>query len=66
MSTWQPIESAPKDGTLIAVRFSNGWEHNATWRNTYGGEWHVDSFEFAPYADQRAITNWRPLPEPPK
>ena len=64
MSEWMPIESAPKDGTRIAIRFANGGEHEANWRKTYGGEWHVDSFEFLPWADQHEITHWKPSDPP--
>ena len=59
---WLPIETAPKDGTRIAIKFSSGNEHEATWRTTYGGEWHVDSFVHLPWADQKQITHWHSLP----
>jgi hypothetical protein len=63
---WLPIDSAPRDGTRIAIRFASGNEHEATWRTTYGGEWHVDSFHFLKWADQHLIKEWLPLPPPPK
>ena len=59
---WRPIETAPKDGTRIRIRFASGNEYEASWRTTYGGEWHVDDFHFLKWADQHLITNWAPLP----
>lgn len=64
--SWQPIETAPKDGTRIAIKFLSGYEQEANWQTTYGGEWHVKSFKHLPWADQHEITHWMPLPEPPK
>lgn len=57
--TWNPIVTAPKDGTRISIRFESGNEHQANWQTTYGGEWHVDSYTFLMWADQSEITEWR-------
>lgn len=60
MSKWQPIETAPKDGTLVLVwdedtPITASWDEGFGWcdnvRGTYWG--------FSP-------THWMPLPEPPK
>jgi hypothetical protein len=79
MNSWQPIETAPKDGTCILVW--DGSEINtAEWRcandfevvrhrflsKTYG--WYI------PYSEQDEqggavdvqATHWMPLPEPPQ
>ena len=64
--SWQPIETAPKDGTRIAIKFRSGNRHEANWQTTYGGEWHTDSYKYLPWADQAEITHWMPLPEPPQ
>lgn len=62
---WMPIDSAPKDGTRIAIKFSSGNDYEANWQTTYGGEWHVDSFKSLKWADQHLITHWQPLHAPP-
>ena len=64
-TTWQPIFTAPKDGTLVIIwckdavepslaKFDNGY-----WRNNHYGEreayWH--------FAD---VTHWQPAPEKPQ
>lgn len=61
---WLPIESAPKNGTRIAIKFKSGREYEANWQTTYGGEWHVDSFKHLPWSDQHEITHWKALQEP--
>lgn len=73
-SEWQPIESAPKDGTRIVVW--NGAAHFARWSD----DCHMGQFEKAPgwqvfeceddtfYAwglSASEVTHWMPLPQPP-
>ena len=62
---WEPIETAPKDGTIIF-----GWEPRATkWKikfmvfvkTTDGGYW-----TNALVSGAILPTHWMPLPEPPK
>ena len=64
MGEWQPIETAPKDGTRVLVVErgtvsiadwfdGNGWEPGACW-------WATDS------GSLRDVTHWMPLPEPPR
>ena len=67
---WQPIETAPKDGTplLLASRSDVGPNYTAV------GVWDCDSAEEGGQcwrdrifdADQLAPTHWMPLPDPPK
>lgn len=57
---WRPIESAPKDGTRVAVKFDSGYEDEANYQTTYGGEWHVKSYKYLPWHQQPTL--WRPLP----
>jgi Protein of unknown function (DUF551) len=57
---WQPIETAPKDGTDILV-YSNERIISAHW-SVPADAWVevVHDYSFA------APTHWMPLPEPPK
>lgn len=69
---WQPIETAPKDGTTVLLsekwnsipiigRFARGkWVGDHTNVNTDGDACVIDYFE------PTHITHWMPLPEPPK
>ncbi len=63
MSDWQPIETAPKDGTQI-LGFADGrmavvqwWEDFRYWSLVVCGAY-ADDGEWWP-------THWQPLPEPP-
>lgn len=61
LAGWQPIETAPKDGTRFLAAWPDGrreialWSHNAWW--SAGTGWLRHSKE---------PTDWQPLPEPPK
>jgi hypothetical protein len=63
---WQPIETAPRDGTLILVAWQNPnktWDMNCMfWFEEDGkGEW----FDYT--ADYICTpTHWMPLPKPPE
>jgi len=66
---WQPIETAPKDGTCILI-FDGKEVHEANW----GRSWleSVDNWA-APFSDQDeqggryefTPTHWMPMPGPP-
>jgi hypothetical protein len=72
VSEWQPIETAPRDGTRVlgfdTTAFNKDQEVAVVnwWPNGDGGYWslsvpgagYLDSDEFAP-------TYWMPLPAPP-
>ena len=61
MSDWQPIETAPKDGTRILVSWTfGGW--NIARCLTPSGRW-MTQYD-RPLAVQP--THWMPLPEPPR
>lgn len=71
---WQPIETAPKDGTKVLL--TNGsWVETARWANCderFEGEnwqWLLVDCEDGYYnvtAEPNEPTHWMPLPEPPK
>lgn len=63
---WQPIETAPKDGTVF-IAFEAGDAYRCNWLEQHDGEGHFsagwwdhvnDSFENP--------THWMPLPTPPQ
>ena len=60
--TWQPIETAPKDGTLI-LGYKNGEMATVEWAYCgESGDWNlVVSWDGQPWTP----THWMPLPEPP-
>lgn len=71
MSEWQPIETAPKDGSPILIWQPGGvtqytwytdcwicrWEDRYQCWTEAGGEL---------YSEARSPTHWMPLPDPPK
>ncbi len=68
---WQPIETAPKDGTLIEIREKSGRVQIAQWGEPGYNEpnWWVQltqgGFSMNEYPTTN-VTHWRPLPAPPK
>jgi hypothetical protein len=64
---WQPISTAPKDGTRLLV--SEGGEVQVVaWRATpYGRQnWGADDGESVFVAGWFSPTHWMPLPPPPE
>ena len=55
---WQPIETAPKDGTEILVVEPDGEMYVAFW-NIYESLWFYG-------VDLCVPTHWMPLPQPPQ
>lgn len=69
MSDWRPIETAPRDGSLVLLfspiqprTIAIGWWHssNVTVAAT-GGWWGAHGV-----GAYRGPTHWMPLPDPPK
>ncbi len=65
MSEWQPIETAPKDGSeFLTIIPAEEGKHGPLYDTAYWSEEFEDfiqhgcGFEF--------VTHWMPLPEPPK
>ena len=73
--TWQPIETAPKNGTRILVYFRDMGVHAVLWTDFDGDSdseyagWYVDDNKNGPYPLRGYIagddTHWMPLPEAP-
>lgn len=74
---WQPIETAPKDGTEILIFRPIGTQHDpwmfvATWQQCDGCGSVVDGGIFMSnacvdsYVGTTHATHWMPLPEPPQ
>ena len=62
MSEWQPIETAPQDGTQILV-FGHDTFAVAEFRN---GEWRdMGDIGWGGFYAEVMPTHWMPLPEPP-
>jgi len=63
MSDWQPIATAPKDGTTVLL-FAPGWDSAKTgW--TFGkDDWQDCPFHHHGYPAYEP-THWMPLPAPP-
>lgn len=53
---WQPIETAPKDGTFVLL-YGGDWIFQAKWRN---GEW------YHAYYNDDEPTHWMRSPEMPE
>lgn len=67
MNEWQPIESAPKDGTEILL----GWPKmrmSGYWDTFKSNDWATDRWMTSRgvYKGKHSPTHWMPLPEPPK
>jgi hypothetical protein len=61
-AAWQPIESAPKDKTMVALLYVNGSHAR------YGVGWYMplNGWQGWNYgAENYKPTHWMPLPEPP-
>lgn len=68
MSEWQPIETAPQDGTPVLACFG-GYTFPVRWmlspmhKNLWG--WHVLPWEPVSFVMVVQPTVWQPLPPPP-
>lgn len=69
-TAWRPIETAPKDGTLVDLWVVYSGQKgirlfNMQWREWAGagGYWKCKYSELTVSGD--VVKNWRPVPEPP-
>ena len=62
---WQDISTAPKDGTWIKVRGSDGDEHKVKYRKNKVNDhcWYKGN---GVYLNQNFLTDWVHLPPPPQ
>lgn len=64
-SQWQPIETAPKDGSAILVN-AGGFCYAVEWSDEFDW-WAVDDNKLGPFRLRgQAPTHWMPLPPAPK
>jgi hypothetical protein len=69
--TWQPIESAPKDGTRMLLTFGlddyrpcvGAFRPEIIHDDGYNETGWVETYDEAPLAEP---THWMPLPDPPQ
>lgn len=65
---WQPIDTAPKDGSDILLsdsRVSGGFPTVASYEIVDGNDWVWHTNDGISYHEE-AFTHWMRLPEPPK
>lgn len=62
MSEWQPISTAPKDGTIILLYIPRAF----TYPTKPGYWWKQHGYWRAYGPDAIRPTHWMPLPEPPQ
>lgn len=71
MTKWQPIETAPRDGTSIIICLDvaapvPAFDNDVMSRVVLGDFTHKGNLLVGPYGERRLATHWMPLPEPPK
>jgi hypothetical protein len=74
-AAWQPIKTAPKDGTEILVLFKRFGVKCVAWTTVWGdptdenAHWHIDDNKNDPYPlrgySEGDEMGWLPLPKPP-
>lgn len=63
---WQPIETAPRDGTRIILAFPKINSANDKWANVRLGKWRNGNWHLDAAGHYRTdCTDWQPLPTPP-
>lgn len=54
---WQPIETAPRDGTPVDLWHKSGFRITDTW-------WNADDQMWAGIWSDSNVTHWMPVPDP--
>lgn len=65
MSAWQPIDTAPKDGTWVLAYSPNGNWRRISWGKNRFNEACWTSVDWW-FFEREEFTHWMPLPEPPQ
>lgn len=66
---WQPIEEAPKDGSVFLIGLPIAGNLREGDRRVYEARWHEDQQQFTSvngFLLFGGATHWRPLPAPPE
>ena len=67
MTEWQPMETAPRDGTHVLV-YSESHGIQKSHYDDFFKRWMI--YQTAEYDNEfgelEGVTHWQPLPEPPK
>lgn len=73
MSEWQPIETAPRDGTWLLLTGGDiqyGWDGDTVppcvCGHSSGREWQFAWYDGGAYGEYLRPTHWMPLPAPPE
>jgi hypothetical protein len=76
MTEWQPIETAPKDGSDILLWCPNMIKSDPAgalvghwYKDSHNPRWHISNvcgWEWECDLNYEKATHWQPLPEPPK
>lgn len=67
MSKWQPIETAPRDGTIVLLANSASWVGTGYYHFEDNRGWFMAGTHWTDYCDGSitGTTHWMPLPKPP-
>lgn len=68
MSKWQPIETAPKDGSCLLLWLPDSATDTIVfghWDSDFGGCWYERHGSESAFPIDVEVTHWQPLPEPP-
>lgn len=65
ISKWQPIETAPRDGSYVLIHNALGNTHVAHWSRRFLGDHDIEGW----CCERKKVarpTHWMPLPGPPE
>ena len=67
-TSWQPIATAPRDGTRVLLFGASGAHACAAWVEIVGNVsgWEIGNTDDLCHFLGEIATHWMPLPEPPK